>query len=73
MLKEFYINIPFLKAITAMLSYAKFLKDLLTNKGKLLENATVVLTEVCSAIIRNKLPPKLSDPGVSPSLVQLGM
>jgi len=42
-----------------MPSYAKFLKDLLSNKGKLLKNATVSLTEECSAIIQNKLPPKL--------------
>jgi len=51
MLKKFHINIPFLEAITYMPSYAKFLKDLLSNKGKLLENATVSLTEECSAII----------------------
>ena len=35
-----------------MPSYAKFLKDLLSNKGKLLENATVSLIEECSAIIQ---------------------
>ena len=58
MLKKFHINIPFLEAITDMPSYAKFLKDLLSNKGKLLENAIVALTEECSAIIQNKLPPK---------------
>jgi len=63
MLKKFHINISFLEAITDMPSYAKFLKDLLSNKGKLLENATVALTEECSAIIHNKMPLKLSDPG----------
>ena len=51
MLKKFHINIPFLEAITDMPSYAKFLKDLLTNKGKLLENATIALADECSAII----------------------
>ena len=60
-LKRFHINIPFLEVITDMPSYAKFLKDLLSNRGKLLENATVALTEECSAITQNKLPPKLSD------------
>jgi len=63
MLKKFHINIPFLEVITDMPSYAKFLKDLLSNKWKLLENTTVSLTEGCNAIIQNKLPPKLSDPG----------
>jgi len=63
MLKKLHINIPFLGAITDMHSYAKFLKDLLSNKGKFLENTTVVLTEECSAIIQNKLSLKLSDLG----------
>ena len=63
MLKKFHTNIPLLEAITNMPSYAKFLKELLSNKGELLENATVALTEECSAIIQNKLPPKLSEPG----------
>jgi len=35
---------------------------LLSNKEKLLENATVSLTEECSALIEDKLLPKLSDP-----------
>ena len=63
MLKKFHIDIPFLEAITDMPSHVKFLKDLLSNKGKLPENATVSLTEECSALIQNKLPLKLSDPG----------
>ena len=63
MLKKFHINIPFLEAITDMPSYAKFLKYLLSNNGRLFENATMSLTEECSVLIQNKLPPKLSDPG----------
>ena len=39
MLKKFHINIPFLEAITDTPSHAKFLKDLLSNKGTLLKNA----------------------------------
>ncbi|XP_020258189.1 uncharacterized protein LOC109834561 [Asparagus officinalis] len=46
-----------------MPSYAKFLKEILSNKRKLEEYETVALTEECSAIIQNKLPPKLKDPG----------
>ena len=63
MLKKFHINIPFLEVTTDMRSYAKFLKDLLSKKGKLLENATVSLTEKRSPLIQNKFPYKLSDPG----------
>jgi len=51
MLKKFHINIAPLEAITDMPSYVKFLKDLLSNKGKLLENGMVYLTEECSALI----------------------
>ena len=46
-----------------MLKYAKFMKDILNNKRKLEEHGTVMLSEECSAILQNKLPPKLKDPG----------
>ncbi|XP_020263244.1 uncharacterized protein LOC109839226 [Asparagus officinalis] len=62
-LKKLHINIPFTEAISQMPSYAKFLKEILSNKRKLEEYETVALTEECSAIIQNKLPPKLKDPG----------
>ncbi|CAH9097948.1 unnamed protein product [Cuscuta europaea] len=57
------INIPFAEAIAEIPSYAKFLKGILSNKKKLAEFATIALTEECSAILQNKLPPKLKDPG----------
>ncbi|PPS11676.1 hypothetical protein GOBAR_AA08972 [Gossypium barbadense] len=41
----------------------KFLKELLTNKRKLDEASHVQLNAVCSAILQNKLPNKLKDPG----------
>ena len=47
-----------------MPSYAKFLKEILRNKKKKLEDYEIVrLSEECSAIIQKKLPPKLKDPG----------
>ncbi|XP_004516928.1 uncharacterized protein [Cicer arietinum] len=46
-----------------MSSYAKFLKEILSNKIKLDDNETFALTKEYSAIIQNKLPPKLKDPG----------
>ena len=61
--KKLHINIPFAEALAQMPTYVKFLKDLLSNKRKLEEFETVVLTEECSAILQNKLPPKLKDPG----------
>jgi len=61
--KKLHINIPFAEALAQMPTYVKFLKDLLSNKRKLEEFETVALTEECSAILQNKLPPKLKDPG----------
>jgi len=61
-LKKLYINIPFTEALTQMPSYAKFFKEILSNKRKLEEHEMVALTEECSAAIQNKLPAKLKDP-----------
>ncbi|KAK5777457.1 hypothetical protein PVK06_045424 [Gossypium arboreum] len=46
-----------------MPTYAKFLKELLTNKRKFKDLSTVELNEECSAILQNKLPTKLKDLG----------
>ncbi|KAJ8752916.1 hypothetical protein K2173_008651 [Erythroxylum novogranatense] len=62
-LKKLHINIPFVEAIAQMPSYAKFLKEILSNKRRLEEYATVKLNEECSTILSRKLPPKLKDPG----------
>ena len=46
-----------------MPKYAKFLKELLSNKQKLEDVSTIEVGANCSSIIQNKLPPKLKDPG----------
>ncbi|XP_023738283.1 uncharacterized protein LOC111886279 [Lactuca sativa] len=46
-----------------MPKYAKFLKELLTNRRKMEEVKKVVLNENCSAAMLNKLPKKKGDPG----------
>ena len=61
--RKLHINIPFAEALAQMPTYVKFMKDILSNKRKLEEFETVALTEECSAILQNKLPPKLKDPG----------
>ncbi|XP_057986490.1 uncharacterized protein LOC131171051 [Hevea brasiliensis] len=61
-LKKLYINIPFIDLISQMPSYAKFLKEILTNKTRLEDYETMALTEECSALLQNKLPPKLKNP-----------
>ena len=57
--EKLHINIPFLKVLEQMPSYARFMKDILSCKKKFKYNETVMLTEECSAILQNKLPPKL--------------
>ncbi|XP_045831066.1 uncharacterized protein LOC123922389 [Trifolium pratense] len=63
LLQKLNITIPFTEAITQMPSYAKFLKDILTNKKKIEEEETVMLTAECSSILQNNMSPKLKDPG----------
>jgi hypothetical protein len=61
--KQVQINIPFLDAIQQVLSYAKFLKDLITVKRKTNVPNKVCLTEQVSSILQLKLPIKYKDPG----------
>ena len=61
MFKELQLDIPFIEAIAHMPNYAKFLKDIVSNKKKLEEYATVALTKKCGAVFQNKLPSKLKD------------
>ena len=61
--KQLHINIPFVEALLQMPKYAKFLKDVLTNKKKLEELSTATLNGECSAVITDKLPRKMNDPG----------
>ena len=63
--KQVKINLPLLDAIKQVPSYAKFLKDLCTQKRKSKSHVPkkVLLTEQVSSIIHNDTPPKLKDPG----------
>ncbi|XP_022866974.1 uncharacterized protein LOC111386743 [Olea europaea var. sylvestris] len=57
------VNIPLLDAIYQVPRYAKFLKDLCTNKHRLKGNEVVSIRENISAVLQKKLPPKYKDPG----------
>ncbi|XP_076923204.1 uncharacterized protein LOC143585270 [Bidens hawaiensis] len=63
MFKQLKINLPFVEALQHMPKYAKFLKDLLSNKKQLEGLSTVCLNEGCSTVVQKKLPEKLADPG----------
>ncbi|CAL2239465.1 unnamed protein product [Prunus armeniaca] len=60
--KKVQINIPLLNVIAQIPKYAKFLKDLCTNKRRFKEHEQVALSEEVSAVLQRKLPPKLKDP-----------
>ena len=62
--KKLHINIPYAEALEQMPKYVKFMKDIVSKKMKLGDYETVALFEECSAILQNKLPPKLKDPGI---------
>ncbi|XP_006574010.1 uncharacterized protein LOC114408204 [Glycine soja] len=57
------ITIPFGEALQQMSLYSKFLKDLLTMKGKYIHSDNIVVEGNCSAVIQRILPPKYKDPG----------
>ncbi|GJR85795.1 reverse transcriptase domain-containing protein [Tanacetum coccineum] len=63
MFKKLYFNIIFAEALAHMPKYAKIVKDLLTNKEKLLELANTPLNENYSTVLLKKLPKKLRDTG----------
>ncbi|GKC35408.1 reverse transcriptase domain-containing protein [Tanacetum coccineum] len=61
MFKKLHFNTSFPKSLAYMPKYAKMVKDLLTNKEKLLELVNTPLNENCSAVFLKKLPEKLGD------------
>nr|GFB80652.1 reverse transcriptase domain-containing protein [Tanacetum cinerariifolium] len=61
--KEMSFEISFTDALILMPKFASTLKALIRNKEKLSEMARTTMNEHCSAVILNKLPRKLGDPG----------
>ncbi|GJV02128.1 reverse transcriptase domain-containing protein [Tanacetum coccineum] len=61
--KDMSFEISFVDALTLMPKFASTLKALIGYKEKLSEMARTSLNEHCSAVILNKLPEKLGDPG----------
>nr|GEX11879.1 hypothetical protein [Tanacetum cinerariifolium] len=63
--KQVKINLPLIDAIKQIFAYAKFLKDLCTQKRKLKATLPkkIDLTEHVSTVLSSSLPPKFKDPG----------
>ncbi|XP_056686916.1 uncharacterized protein [Spinacia oleracea] len=62
--RKIEVNIPLLDAIKQVPRYAKFLKELCTNKRHFRPSQKVSMGENISAIIQKKFPPKCKDPGM---------
>lgn len=60
--KRLQINILFAKALKQMLTYAKFMKEILTIKMRYTYEETIHLDASCSAIIQRTLSQKEKDP-----------
>ncbi|GJV03163.1 DNA-directed DNA polymerase [Tanacetum coccineum] len=60
-LQRLSINIPFIEALEQMPKYAKFMKDLLTQRGRGNETSNITLNERCSAVVLNEIPFKEKD------------
>ncbi|XP_022023969.1 uncharacterized protein LOC110924247 [Helianthus annuus] len=70
--RQVKINLPLIDAICQIPSYAKFLKDLCTQKRQHKLPKKLDLTANVSAILSNSLPQKLKDPGAPLISIQVG-
>ncbi|GJT27465.1 reverse transcriptase domain-containing protein [Tanacetum coccineum] len=56
------INVPLIDVLAGIPNYGKFLKELKSNKHKIEQISAAFLSDESSAMIQNKVPPKLGDP-----------
>ncbi|GJS32971.1 reverse transcriptase domain-containing protein [Tanacetum coccineum] len=63
MIRTVRINVPLVDILAGMPDYGKFFKELVSNKPKLEQISFSFLSDESSAMIQNKVPPKLGDPG----------
>ena len=56
------MNIPLTNALSQMPLYAKFVKEILPQNGKIDEQEIITLGKECNAVVQNKLLVKLEDP-----------
>ncbi|GJS92346.1 RNA-directed DNA polymerase, eukaryota, reverse transcriptase zinc-binding domain protein [Tanacetum coccineum] len=61
MIRAIRINVPLVDVLVGMPNYGKFLKELISNKHKLEQISSIFLSDESSAMIQNKVPPKLGD------------
>ncbi|GJS58714.1 reverse transcriptase domain-containing protein [Tanacetum coccineum] len=62
MIRAVRINVPLIDVLARMPNYGKFLKELISNKHKIEQISAAFFSDESSAMIQNKVPPKLEDP-----------
>ncbi|CAM8950779.1 unnamed protein product [Rhodiola kirilowii] len=72
MLKKLYVTLPFHEVITQNPTYAKFLKDIMSNRRVIDESSMVALNVECSAIVQSRMPKKMQDHGSFSIPISLG-
>ncbi|GKD25152.1 reverse transcriptase domain-containing protein, partial [Tanacetum coccineum] len=63
MIRAVRINVPLVDVLAGMPNYGKFLKELISNKHKIEQISAAFLSNESLAMIQNKVPAKLRDPG----------
>ncbi|CAM8938384.1 unnamed protein product [Rhodiola kirilowii] len=72
MLKKLYVTLPFHEVITQNPTYAKFLKDIVSNRRVIEESSMIALNAECSAIVQSRMPKKMQDNGSFSIPISLG-
>ncbi|CAM8940330.1 unnamed protein product [Rhodiola kirilowii] len=72
MLKKLYVTLPFHEVITQNPTYAKFLKDIVSNCRVIEESSMIALNAECSAIVQSPMPKKMQDNGSFSIPISLG-
>ncbi|GKA83587.1 reverse transcriptase domain-containing protein [Tanacetum coccineum] len=63
MIRAVRIYVPLIDVLAGMPNYGKIFKELISNKHKIKQISVAFLSDEISAMIQNKVPPKLGDPG----------
>ncbi|GJW24154.1 reverse transcriptase domain-containing protein [Tanacetum coccineum] len=63
MIRAVRINVPLVNVLAGMPNYVKFLKKLISNNHTIKQISAAFLSDESSAMIQNKVPPKLGDLG----------
>ncbi|XP_050876294.1 uncharacterized protein LOC127079996 [Lathyrus oleraceus] len=61
--RRLQVNIPLVETLEQMSTYAKFMKEILTKKRRIMDEEIIQVDVSCSVVIQKALPQKEIDPG----------